>query len=123
MVAADGTLGTSSHKFFGGGLGPNVSSVLTYTGHYSIEVEFRVADVSSYRNVIIFNNLTQDITFYILNGRLRLYHYLEVSEVCISNKNTHRLVITRDGTTKQFKGFVDDIERLSDTDTSRRCAK
>ena len=41
-----------------GGLGPNVSSVLTDTGHYSIEAEFRVADVSSYRNVIIFNNLT-----------------------------------------------------------------
>jgi hypothetical protein len=57
MVAADGTLGTSSYNFFGG-LGPNVSSVLTDTGHYSIEAEFRVADVSSYRNVIIFNNLT-----------------------------------------------------------------
>ena len=57
MVAADGTLGTSSYNFFGG-LGPNVSSLLTDTGHYSIEAEFRVADVSSYRNVIIFNNLT-----------------------------------------------------------------
>lgn len=123
MVAADGTLGTSSYKFFGGALGPNVNSVLTDTDHYSIEVEFRVADVSSYRNVIIFNNLTQDITLYILNGRLRLYNYVEVSEVCISNNNTHRLVITRDGITKQFKGFVDGIERLSVTDTSRRCAK
>lgn len=88
---------------FGGDLGPNFSSVLTDTDHYSIEVEFLVADVSSYRDVIIFNNLTQDITLYILNGRLRLYNYVEVSEVCISNNNTHWLVITRDGITKQFK--------------------
>lgn len=117
MVAAGGTLGTSSYNF-GVGQGPNVSGVLTDTGHYSIEVEFRIADVSGYRSVISFNNLTQDIAFYILNGRLRLYNYVEVSEVCISNNTTHRLVITRDGTTKQFKGFVDGIERLSVTDTS-----
>lgn len=117
MVAAGGTLGTTSYRF-GVGQGPNVSGVLTNTGHYSIEVEFRVADVSGYRSVISFNNLTQDNAFYITNGSIRLYNYVEASQVCISNNTTHRLVITRDGATKQFKGFVDGIERLSVTDTN-----
>jgi hypothetical protein len=119
MVSAGGTLGSTGYTF-AAGQGPNVSNALSNTGEYSIEMVFRIDDISGYRNLINFNNRTGDNALYSLNGRLNFYQTSGGSSTTddLVNGQTYRLVVTRNATTKLTTAYLNGVQKVQVTDNS-----
>ncbi len=118
MVPSGGTLGATGYTF-AASQGPGVSNALANTGEYSIELLFRINETSSYRNLINFNGLTDDVALYCLNGRVSFYPYSAASATTdLVVGQTHRLVVTRNASTKVTTAYVDGAQKLQVTDSN-----
>jgi hypothetical protein len=119
LVPNGGTLGATGYTF-AAGQGPSVSNALANTGEYTIEVLFRISDLSSYRNLINFNNRTSDFSLYNESGRVIFYNYTTgnstTTDFVVSQ--THRLVVTRNATTKVTTAYVDGVQKAQITDVN-----
>ncbi len=119
MVTGGGTLGSTGYTF-AAGQGPSVSNALANTGEYSIEMVFRIDDVSGYKNLINFNNRANDISIYNLGGSLYLYGYGNGNSgtADFTPGQSYRVVITRNATTQQTTAYVNGIQKVQVTDLS-----
>lgn len=121
MVPNGGTLGATGYTF-AAGQGPNVSNALSNTGEYTIEMLFRFDTVSGYRSILSFNGLTLDEAIYCSNGSVIFYNYSPGNSTTadLAAGQTHRVVITRNGTTKVTTAYVDGVQKSQVTDTNDR---
>lgn len=118
LVPAGGTLGATGYTF-AAGQGPSVSNALANTGEYTIEMVFRMNSVGSYLNLINFNNRTNDNAIYCLSGKAYLYSYsggLSATTDFVAGQ-THRLVVTRNASTKVTTAYVDGVQKAQVTDS------
>nr|MCU0792792.1 MBG domain-containing protein [Opitutaceae bacterium] len=119
LVPNGGTLGATGYTF-AAGQGPSASNALANPGEYTIEVLFRISDLSSYRSLINFNNLTSDFALYNQNGSFLFYNYSAGNSTTTDfvAGQTHRLVVTRNATTKVATAYVDGVQKAQVTDLS-----
>lgn len=99
---------------FGVNEGPSLSSVFTSTT-YSIEMQFRLDTTSGFRKLIDFKNRTVDTGLYNLDQNLNFYNTdLGADNVFADNVFAH-LVVTRNGGSGTFSGYVDGVLQFSTT--------
>ena len=119
MVPNGGTLGATGYAF-AISQGPAVSNALANAGEYSIETVFRIDAVSGYRSLLNFNNLSADNAVYCRDGGVLFYNYSSgaTSTSDLVAGQTHRLVVTRNATTKVTTAYVDGVQKAQVTDVN-----
>lgn len=119
MVTGGGTLGSTGYTF-AAGQGPSVSNALANTGEYSIEMVFRINDISGYRSLINFKDRGADEALYSQNGRLIFYNVPGGSSTTddLVNGQTYRLIVTRNATTKLTTAYLNGVQKVQVTDNS-----
>ena len=75
--------------------------------NYSIEIDFSIDAVTSYRKLIDFRELSSDFGLYVDDGKLHFYDVEESSTVLFQPGGSYTLRITRDGDTGEFAAYVD----------------
>ncbi len=121
MVPNGGTLGSTTYTF-AAGQGPNVSNVLTNTGEYTIEMLFTFTDnlntAPLYKAILNFGNVSIDPALYVQSGSMALYNYATSTTVDMATGQQHRVVMTRNASTKTCVVYVDGAAKLTVTDTN-----
>jgi hypothetical protein len=115
---SDGGAVTALGYSFLANQGLNVSSVLTKTGDYSILIDFSFQDLSGYRKILDFKDLTSDDGLYNLDTDLNYYNASFGPTGSFTPDTLARVVITRDAATQQVVGYVNGVEDVSFTDTT-----
>lgn len=115
LVAEGGTLNSGSYSF-----GPNqgltlsgaLSTGAATNGNYSIELAFRFFDLTGFRKIIDFKNLTSDNGLYVLESALNFFPAVTgASGAFTPNVNVH-VVLSRDGASGQVLGFMNGVQQL-----------
>jgi len=102
---------------FGQQLGLSLNTTGLISDNYTIAALFQFDDISSYRKVFDFKNLTSDNGLYIDNGQLNFYS--ESSGGPLVNPGTFlEAVLTRDSSTNLVTAYFDGIPVFSFTDSS-----
>ncbi len=115
MAPAGGSLGATGYSF-GAGQGPNLSNAIN-SSTYSIEMFFSIDATTGYRRLIDFKNLTSDNGLYNLNTELNFYpHTTGPAGAFVAGQPVH-VIVTRDGASNQFIGYVDGVQQISFTDS------
>jgi hypothetical protein len=117
LVPAGGTLGSTSYAF-GPNQGLSLSNGLPDSANYSIETIFRFANLSGYRKILDFKNLTSDQGLYTLNTALNFYNGAGGLASTFTPNVDVRLIVTRDDTTDKFVGYVNGVQQITFTDSS-----
>ncbi|MEO7720187.1 MAG: hypothetical protein ABIY70_28690 [Capsulimonas sp.] len=115
LVANGGTL-TATHYNFGANQGLSLSNGVT-ANDYSIELNFSFATTSGYRKIVDFKNLTSDNGVYNLNTDLNFYNSAFGPSGAIAANTPTDVIITRDGGTGLFVGYVNGVQQFSFTDS------
>lgn len=111
-----GTLGANGVTF-NANQGLSLSDVLSSTT-YSIETQFSLANLGEYRKIIDFKNRTSDNGLYNRSGKLTFFNALGTgSEAAITADTLTHLVVTRDGATNAFTGYINGVSQFSFIDT------
>ena len=107
----------------GGGF--TIDTQQSLTGTYTMMLKFRFTDAnnySSWRKIIDFQNRTDDTGFYLNSGRIRQYPLGSNGPTVFPVNTDITLMVTRDGTTKQFTVFTFDgtnfVQEIQVTDTN-----
>lgn len=109
-------LGATGYTF-GPGEGVTISSAIDPVT-YSLEMLFSIDATSGYRRLVDFLNQTSDTGLYDLNGLLNFYNVATGSTGVITAGQMTHLVITRDGATDQFVGYINGALQLSFADST-----
>jgi hypothetical protein len=117
IVPNGGTLSANGYAF-AEDQGPSLSGAID-ASNYSIEMVFRIDDNSGYRKIIDFSNRTVDRGLYDLNGDMIFYGAsVTGTPGAMTAGVSHHLVVTRDGTTRQFVAYLDGVRQFTFTDSS-----
>jgi hypothetical protein len=113
-----GTLSTSGYTF-GKDQGLSLSNAIPTGGTFSIDLTFSLTDLSGYKKLIDFHNLTTDDGLYLLNGQLNFFPVTGSPGPTVLAANQSVTVdLTRDGTTKLVTGSINGVQQFSFTDTT-----
>jgi hypothetical protein len=118
VLPVPGGLGPMGYTF-GAGAGPNLSGAIN-PETYSIEMLFSINSTSSFRKLIDFKNLTSDDGVYNFNTALNFFPTATGPIGVFTAGSPAHLVVTRDGATDQFIGYVDGALQFSFTDSLDR---
>lgn len=121
LISNGGAISMNGYAF-GPDQGPSFSGAIN-PSTYSIEMQFSLDDTSGWRRLVDFKDRTTD------NGLYNFSKILQFVVVSGSGFETgpndvfwpgkiSELVITRDGGTNQFIGYVDGVQQISFEDTS-----
>lgn len=117
LVPDGGTLGSTSYAF-GPNQGLSLSNGLPDPANYSIETIFRFANLSGYRKILDFKNLSSDQGLYTLDTALNFYNVAGGLASAFTPNVDVRLIVTRDDTTDKFVGYVNGVQQITFTDSS-----
>ena len=115
LVANGGTLVASGGYSFAANQGPSLSNAID-SSDYSIALDFSFSNVSGYRKIIDFKNLTSDNGLYTNNGNLDFYP-IAGGSYTINPDTLAKVVLTRDGVTGQTTGYVNGAQQFTFTDS------
>ncbi|MBC8104748.1 MAG: PEP-CTERM sorting domain-containing protein [Cytophagales bacterium] len=110
-----GVLGASGVTF-SDNQGLSLSGALSPTT-YSIEMQFSITDTSGFARLIDFKNRTSDTGLYNLNTSLNFFNVVTGPADAITANSLTHLIITRDGVTNEFTGYVNGVSQISFTDS------
>lgn len=114
MIPYGGTL-TATEYIFDAGEGLSVIDVID-ANNYSIELRFTPTYTSSWRKILDFNNREWDEGLYIFDGYLEFY-LEEIGESVVFTEGIPvTVLLTRDGSTNEVRGYVDGVEQFVFTD-------
>ena len=116
LVQNGGTLGATGLTF-GAGEGPNLSDALVAGDTYSIEMAVRLDETNGYRRLIDFKNRTSDTGLYNLSTTLNFYNVTTGPNGAFTAGSLAQVIITRDGTTNEFVGYVNGTQQFAFTDS------
>jgi hypothetical protein len=99
--------------------GLSLSGGVSDPANYSILVHFKFTEITGgWRKIIDPKNLTIDVGLYIEPGN-KLQFYPEVTGTTIFTTNTmHDVILTRDGTSNQLKGYLDGTLEFTANDST-----
>jgi PEP-CTERM motif len=117
-LISDGGMITSSGYTFAPDQGLNVSSELTNVGDYSILMDFSFTDLTGYRKILDFKDLTSDNGLYNLNTQMNYYNFVTGGPGAFSPDVPVRVVLTRDNATGDVTGYVDGVQQITFTDST-----
>jgi len=115
LVSAGGTITPTSYDF-GPNQGLSLSSALASPGVYTIDMSFSFTDLTGYRKILDFKNLTSDNGLYNLNSALNFFPVVTGSPV-FSPNGFVRVDLTRDAS-NTLTGYVNGSPQFSFADSS-----
>src|SRR5581483_4712292 len=118
LVPNGGSLGPAGSAF-GAGQGPSLSGAIA-PATYSIEMLFSIDSTSGYRKLLDFKNRSSDDGLYNLDTALNFYPVTTGPSGALAAGRMHHLVVTRDGATDRFVGYVDGVRQIDFTDSANR---
>ncbi len=107
-------LGSTGYDYTAG-FGPNLSNAIN-ASEYSLELNFSVTDTTSWVKILDFKNLTSDNGLYNYYTNLQLYPLAAGQPSVIAANCPRHVIVTRDGTTKIFRAYVNGALQLDLTD-------
>ena len=111
LVAAGGTINGGRYEF-DHNQGLTLTSALPDTNNYQIEIKFQFNSTPlTYMKLIDFEALTTDFGLYIQSNNLRFFNDSLFGTDPISPNTEMVVVLTRNGSTNEVKGFLDDAEQ------------
>ena len=117
LVPDGGTLGPDGYTF-GINQGLKLSGALADPSTYGIEMLFKLDNVGSgFAKLIDTKNLTEDNAWYSQSGHLTFYPLQQGANVVFANGVYADLLVTRVGTTKEVRGFVNGSPEVDVTDS------
>jgi hypothetical protein len=116
LVAEGGTLSSSNYSF-----GPNqgltlsgaLSAGTATNGNYSIEMIFSFSDLSGFRKILDFKDLTSDNGLYDLATALDFFPLNTGAPGAFTPNVNADVVLTRDGESGQVSGYVNGVPRIT----------
>lgn len=108
-------LGFSGYAF-GDSDGPSLTGAID-PFEYSIEMFFSIEDTFGFKKLIDFNQLSADSGLYSLDQNLNFYPVVTGDGDVIQADELTHVVVTRDGETDEFTGYVNGVEEISFIDT------
>ena len=116
-ILSDNTMGGlgPSGIDFGANQGPTVTGLGTLA-EYTIETNFSLDSVSSYRKVVDFFDRVSDGGFYVLNGRLNFYPFATGPDEFVGGQAV-TAVLTRDAS-KLVTAYLNGVSQFSFVDTT-----
>lgn len=96
----------------------NASNNNFFSNNYSIEIYFRFEELASWKRIIDYKNRTSDWGLYAKDGRINFYNITTSPDAPLAANEYAHVVVTRNGTTKDYKVYVDGslISEFTDTD-------
>jgi hypothetical protein len=116
LVPNGGTIEATGYTF-AAGQGPSLSNALANPATYSIEMLFSIDETTSFRKLIDFKDRGTDEGIYNFDTALRFYNVATGPSGAIVAGQPRHLVITRDGATNQFVGYINGVQQFAFTDT------
>jgi len=116
LVSDGGTLGPTSYSF-GANQGLNVSNAINPTT-YSIETRFSFSLLTGFRKIIDFKDRTSDNGLYNFNTALDFFPVISGPTGAFAPDTFADVLITRDGATNTFSGYVNGVLQFTFTDSS-----
>ena len=118
MLGTGGSLGPTGY-LFAQNQGPNLSNAID-PSTYSIEMRFHIDVTAGWKKLIDFKNRipTFDFGLYNHDQKLSFFDYAPESGPVFADGVDVHLVVTRDGTSKAFIGYVNGVQQLSIVDTN-----
>ena len=101
---------------FDAGEGPNLSNAINPTT-YSIEMLFSIDDTTGFKKLLDFKNREADEGLYNLDTALQFHDVMTGLNGAFTAGQIAHLVVTRDGPTEGFFGFIDGVQQISFTDS------
>jgi hypothetical protein len=111
-----GTLGATGYSFLAN-QGLSVSNVINTSGPYSIEIGFSFTDLSGYRKIIDFKNLTSDNGVYNLN-RLANFYPVATGPTPVFAANVQSDLLFTRSAAGLVTEYVDGVKQFSFTDSA-----
>jgi hypothetical protein len=115
LVANGGALAGGGGYTFAANQGPSLSNAIN-ANDYSILLDYSFSTTSGYRKIIDFKNLIPDTGLYNLSTNLNFFPVATGSTI-IGDNTPVRLVLTRDGITKQTTGFFNGVQQFTFIDS------
>jgi hypothetical protein len=115
LVSNGGTIETTGYEF-GANQGLSLSNTIN-AANYTIQMLFSIDNVSGYRKLIDFKNLTSDRGVYNFNTAPSFYPFAAGASNNITAGSLTNLVVTRDSATNAFTGYINGIQQISFADT------
>jgi hypothetical protein len=112
-----GSVGPAGYAF-GANQGLNVGSALTNVGDYSILVDFSFQDLSGFRKILDFKDLTSDNGVYNLSTNLNYFNFSFGPNGAFTANTLARVIVTRDSGTGLEVGYVNGVQQFSFTDST-----
>jgi Ca2+-binding RTX toxin-like protein len=118
LTSINGSLTSTGFNFNRGG-GLSVSNAVTST-EYSIELKYKFASnsISSWRRVISFKNLTDDLGLYEHGVRVDFFNITGDSVATTALNTVKNLIITREASTNKVTIYLNGSQILTFTDTN-----
>lgn len=118
MTGLGGTAGATTY-IFTAQQGLSLSNpALPDPGTYSIALRFAFLEVTGYRRILDFKNLTSDTGLYVLSSNLNFYNFASGSGAPIGATFPVDVVITRDAATSTVNGYVNGALAFSFNDAA-----
>jgi hypothetical protein len=117
LVSNGGTIEATGYEF-GANQGLSLSNTINSV-NYTIQMLFSIDNVSNYRKLIDFKNLTSDSGVYNRGKALNFYTsfpFVTGAGNNITAGSLTNLVVTRDSTTNAFTGYINGVEEISFSD-------
>lgn len=106
MTGLGGVAGATTYLFTAQQGLSLASPALSDPGTYSIALRFSFLEVSGYRRILDFKNLTSDTGLYVLSSNLNFFNFASGSGAPIAAVFPVDVVITRDAVTSTVNGYV-----------------
>lgn len=116
LTTNGGTLNAADYSF-DVNQGLSLVGALPSIDNYSILVDFSLTLVNGFRRLVDFQNRASDTGLYNLNSALSFYNVTTGPDIVFAPNVKTRVVITRDGTSGVFTGYVNGVPEISFIDT------
>ncbi len=116
LVSTGGTLSSSGYAF-PAAKGLSLSNAIS-SDNYSIELQFKLSDVTGYRKIIDFKNRTVDTGLYVFNGELSFFGSVAGTSSVVAANTFVDVILTRNASTKAVVGYVNGIQQFTFVDTA-----
>jgi len=116
LVSAGGALSAAGYSF-APNQGLSLSGALPNAANYTVDLSFSLQDLSGFRKIVDFQNLTSDQGLYNLDSALNFFNFQTSPTTDFASNTLVRVDLTRDSATNLVTGYVNGVSKISFTDS------